>query len=370
MGATSRSAKSSTASSTNVTAKPARQIDLTRPHRLAEREQRDDHEHPADRVVEEGGSRVQPPVRLVDEEGHAGGEQREARHERPQRAVQLPAYDRELHGAGDERRLRPDGVGEQVHRRERREDGDQPQPDGRRDDDRREQIGAPGTTPEDLRADDHLGDEHEPDEQRDRRREPVGQLSPRDHATPLPRDPRSALGRSRTCRRARPGRRGAAPGRGSRRRPGLLAPGSTIRYGWATAHTRPTTIVIGPRSWIASARHGRRSTACSASSFGMLDAISEFTRYLPPRVWRARATLRKALFATRAKRSCIIEFVRLRIVGSGSRRAAAAASVAVVALASTSAAGLPSYTERLPRRGRASTRSRSRGAARPARTRA
>ena len=184
MGATSRSAKSSTASSTNVTAKPARQIDLTRPHRLAEREQRDDHEHPADRVVEEGGSRVQPPVRLVDEEGHAGGEQREARHERPQRAVQLPAYDRELHGAGDERRLRPDGVGEQVHRRERREDGDQPQPDGRRDDDRREQIRAPGAAPEDLRADDHLGDEHEPDEQRDRRREPVGHLSPRDHAPP------------------------------------------------------------------------------------------------------------------------------------------------------------------------------------------
>ena len=103
-------------------------------------------------------------------------------------------------------------------------------------------------------------------------------------------------------------------------------------------------MVIGPRSWIASARQGRRSTACSASSFGMLDAISEFTRYLPPRVWRARATLRKALDAHSDETVVHHRLVRLRIVGVVAG-AAAAAAVGVVALASTSAAGLPSYTE-------------------------
>src|SRR4029453_18686283 len=53
---------------------------------------------------------------------------------------------------------------------------------------------------------------------------------------------------------------------------------STMRYGCATAHTTPPTIVSGPRSWIASVRQERRAAGSCASSLGMLVAYSELTR--------------------------------------------------------------------------------------------
>ena len=51
-----------------------------------------------------------------------------------------------------------------------------------------------------------------------------------------------------------------------------------MRYGCATAQTRPPTIVIGPRSWTASALQGRRSVPCRRRSLAMLVAISELTQ--------------------------------------------------------------------------------------------
>jgi hypothetical protein len=55
-------------------------------------------------------------------------------------------------------------------------------------------------------------------------------------------------------------------------------------------------------------------------------------------------TLRKPLFRNRPVTSCIIEAVRMRVLGLVAV-AALGCSVAVVALASTSAAGLPAYTD-------------------------
>ena len=84
----------------------------------------------------------------------------------------------------DERRLRPDRVREEVHRRERREDRDDPQADARDDDDHREQVRAPGPAPEDLGPDDHLGDETSPRNSATAAASPVRDLSARDHASP------------------------------------------------------------------------------------------------------------------------------------------------------------------------------------------
>ena len=93
---------------------------------------------------------------------------------------------------------------------------------------------------------------------------------------------------------------------------------------------------------MASARHGRRSTACALLPSGCWSRSRSSPVTSRPRVWRA---------VTRSARLCcelpgdggIIDVVRLRIVGVVAVVAAAAA-VAVVAVASTSANGLPAYT--------------------------
>ena len=61
-----------------------------RPERRAEREDGRDDERPADQVVEERRPGEQPAVLLVDEERHAGDEERRGRDERPVRRREPP----------------------------------------------------------------------------------------------------------------------------------------------------------------------------------------------------------------------------------------------------------------------------------------
>ena len=176
-----------------------------------------------------------------------GEEQRERGHERPPRARELPAHDGELHGARDHRRLRPGRVREEVHRRERREDHDDPEHHAGRERERRPEVGAPASAAEHLGPDDRLREQDEPEHEEQRGEEPVGDLSLGDHARPS-RDPAPVPARSGARRARRRARRGAAAGRGSRT--GSCRVGGGTRCGTAgqRAHTSPPRIVIGPRS--------------------------------------------------------------------------------------------------------------------------
>ena len=196
-GAASRSAKSKHGEQHEREREPGAPYDLTRPQRLAQREQREHDEHPADRVVEERRPGVEPRVRLVDEE-------RAARTTKSANAgtsdqsglLSFPRTTASSTAPATSAACAHTRVREEVHRRERREDRDQPEPDARRDDDGREEIGAPRAAAEDLGADDRLRDEQQADEERDRRGEPVCSLRLAGPRAPPPRGPRRGPARS------------------------------------------------------------------------------------------------------------------------------------------------------------------------------
>ena len=116
-----------------------------------------------------------------------------------------------------------------------------------------------------------------------------------------------------------------------------------MRYGCATAHTKPPTMVRGP-SKLDRERAPRASRDAPAAPPPSGCWSRSRSSPVPPAESLASACLRKALGAHSGETVVHHRLVRLRIVGVVAG-AAAAAAVAVVALASTSEAGLPSYTE-------------------------
>ena len=104
IGATSRSQKSITASTTHVIAKPARQTTRRGCSDWPSGKIAATSERPADRVVEERRAGEEPWVLLVDQEGGGADEQRERERERPPAAR---AASRARARAGPRRRASP-----------------------------------------------------------------------------------------------------------------------------------------------------------------------------------------------------------------------------------------------------------------------
>ena len=143
-----------------------------------------------------------------------------------------------------------------------------------------------------------------------------------------------------------------------------------MRYGWATAHTSPPTIVSGPRSWTASVLHGRRRARRRAvlardagRNVGAHPVTSRTRESCRPRVRAAQGSVQNVEPGASARHDRGVRLRILAIVGSrragvGRRRRRGGELVGATAFPRTRTA---------TRSGRGSTRSRSRA---PGRSRA
>ena len=226
------------------------------------------------------------------------------------------------------------------------------------------EVRAPAPAAEHLGADDHLGEQHEPEQEQSRRRRASarsqlsGPSSSRSRSSaspgairtmktsPTSRDEQRRLHQVVVARPSPPGCRNA------------------IRYGCAIAQTRPPNIVTRPEEQ----DRDDAALAPRAPERATLEALSNTGRDvrahpLPPRKSCAAASLCATRYAisdadkvhpsirrpsTTSRRPVIIPVCGRRLLAVVARRSARRPSIVVVAAAETSANGLPVVHERLP----------------------
>src|SRR5581483_1391356 len=226
--------------------------------RRPEREQRADEQRPAAHVVDERRARVEPRVRLVDQEGGAGDGERERDGEPPELVPQLAADQAKLSRAGEHHHLGPGAVRQHVDGRVREEDHHRPHQHPEREEQRGPQVGPPRAQAPDLAADDRLREQEQPEEQEPGREQPVNVLGGRLHYGPL------ASSRSRTIvgassAKTRPAAETSSGGSTtSHQKPWPCGCSRVTRHGCTNAQTTPPSIVSGPSASTVSARADRK----------------------------------------------------------------------------------------------------------------
>src|SRR5207247_665862 len=147
--------------------------------------------------------------------------------------------------------------------RVREEDHHGPHQDAHREEESRPQVRAPCASAPDLRADDGLREQAEPEQQEARREHPVDELRRRLHQRPSSEASRSSITPGATNNaKTTPARTTSSGGStASHQKPWPCGWRSVTRYGWRNAQKTPASIVTGPSAHMKRARADSRRTA-------------------------------------------------------------------------------------------------------------